>query len=165
LPEVICDTSVLFYLHQLQLLHLLPALSGKVIVPPAVLAELAAARELNLDIPELEKMAWVVIRKPASVAALPLVTDLGPGESEVLALALESPDAVVIIDDALARRLAKTLGIRITGTLGVLLSAKRSGLIPLVAPILDALQRLQFRLSPATREAVLKIAGESPRTA
>lgn len=165
MPEVICDTSVLFYLHQLQLLHLLPALSGKVIVPPAVLAELAAARELNLDIPELEKMAWVVIRKPASVAALPLVTDLGPGESEVLALALESPDAVVIIDDALARRLAKTLGIRITGTLGVLLSAKRSGLIPLVAPILDALQRLQFRLSPATREAVLKIAGESPRTA
>jgi hypothetical protein len=62
-----------------------------------------------------------------------LVTDLGPGEREVLALALESPDSVCILDDALAA----------------------------VRPFLDQLQRLRFRLASYTRVAVLQLAGES----
>jgi predicted nucleic acid-binding protein len=48
-----------------------------------------------------------------------LVTDLGPGEAEVLMLALEAREAVVILDDALARRAAAMLGLRVTGTLGL----------------------------------------------
>ena len=97
----------------------------------------------------------------ASVIALPLVTDLGPGETQVLALALESPDAIVILDDGLARQVAETIGIKLTGTLGILLDAKRAGLITEVAPLLDQLQALRFRLSAQTRAAVLKLAGES----
>jgi len=102
----------------------------------------------------------VTIRHPVSEAALPLVNDLGPGETEVLALALESADAIVIIDDALARQVAETLGIRLIGTLGVLLDAKRAGLVPAVAPLLDQLQALRFRLASHTRAAVLELAGE-----
>jgi len=102
----------------------------------------------------------VTIRHPVSEAALPLVNDLGPGETEVLALALESGDAIVIIDDALARQVAETLGIRLIGTLGVLLDAKRAGLVPAVAPLLDQLQALRFRLASHTRAAVLELAGE-----
>jgi predicted nucleic acid-binding protein len=45
----------------------------------------------------------ISIRKPISAAVLPLVTDLEPGETEVMALALESPGAVIILDDGLAR--------------------------------------------------------------
>ena len=47
-----------------------------------------------------------------------------------------------------------------TGTLGILLDAKRAGLIDAVAPLLDALQQLRFRLSSSTRADVLKLAGE-----
>jgi predicted nucleic acid-binding protein len=83
------------------------------------------------------------------------------GETEVLALALESSGAVVIVDDALARRVAETLGIKLRGTLGILIDAKRAGLIAAVAPILDELEGLRFRLARHTRAAVLRLAGET----
>jgi predicted nucleic acid-binding protein len=148
------------YLHQLELLHILPALTEKVIVPPAVVNELNVGRSLGLNLPDLAALDWVEIRHPISSPALPLVTDLGPGETEVLMLALELPKAVVILDDALARRVAETLGIHLTGTLGLLLDAKKAGLIPAVKPVLNQLQALRFRLAPHTRLAVLKLAGE-----
>lgn len=75
-------------------------------------------------------------------------------------LGIESKDAVVVLDDTLARRVAETLGLRLTGTLGLLLDAKRAGLIPLVSPLLDQLQALRFRVALHTRTTVLKLAGE-----
>jgi predicted nucleic acid-binding protein len=110
----------------------------------------------------LSQLDWVDIREPASTAALRLVTDLGRGEAAVLALALELPDTLVVLDDALARQIAEGLGLRYTGTLGLLLAAKRAGLVPGIAPLLDQLQALGFRLDPRTRLAVLKLAGEVP---
>jgi len=74
--------------------------------------------------------------------------------------ALELREAVVVLDDALARRVAETLGLNVTGTLGLLLDAKRAGLITAVGPLLDQLEALRFRLAPHTRTAVLKLAGE-----
>lgn len=115
-----------------------------------------------MNLPDLAALGWVTVRRPISVLALPLVTDLGPGETEVLMLALESPEPIVVIDDALARRIAETLRIRLTGTLGILLDAKRAGLISSVGPLLDQLHNLRFRLAPRTRLAVLKLAGEEP---
>ena len=55
---------------------------------------------------------------------------------------------------------AETLGIRLTGTLGLLLDAKRAGLVPAVGPLLDRLVALRFRVAAHTRAAVLKLAGE-----
>jgi predicted nucleic acid-binding protein len=162
LPDVICNASPIQYLHQIDLLHILPALAHRVIIPPAVKEELSMGRSVGVNLPDPDTLDWVAIGRPASSAALPLVTDLGPGETEVLMLALESPDAVVVLDDALARRVAQTLGIRLTGTLGLLLAAKRAGLIQAIRPILDQLQDLRFRLAPHTRAAVLRLAGEAP---
>lgn len=102
----------------------------------------------------------MIIRRPVGASTLALITDLGPGETETLLLALESQDALVILDDSLARRVAKTQGIRVIGTLGVLLEAKRAGHVPLIRPYLDRLDTLRFRLDPRTREAVLKLARE-----
>ena len=161
MSEVICDTSPLQYLHQLGLLHLLPALVGGIVVPPAVLQELAVGWVHGVSLPDPMDLAWVTVRSPPSIAALPLVTDLGPGETEVLALALEATDAVVILDDALARRVAATLGIRLRGTLGVLLDAKRTGLLPAITPLLDQLHALGFHLSRRTRTDILDLAGEA----
>lgn len=160
MPEVICNTSPLQYLHQLRLLHVLPALARRVTIPPAVLDELAAGRACGVDLPDPSALDWITIRQPAAEESLRLVTDLGPGETQVLALGLEIADSVVVLDDGVARQVADTLHIRFTGTLGLLVDAKRAGLVETVAPLLDQLQALGFRLAPHTRRAVLKLAGE-----
>ena len=158
--EVVCNTSPIQYLYQLDLLHILPSLAKQVTVPPAVTEELAQGRALGVSLPDPTTLDWVTVRRPASEIALPLVTDIGPGETEVLMLALESRHAVAVLDDALARRVAETLGLRLTGTLGLLIDAKHAGLIAAVAPLLDKLDSLRFRLAVHTRLAVLKLAGE-----
>lgn len=160
MSDVICNTSPIQYLHQLQLLPILPALAGRVIIPPAVVEELSQGRTSGINLPDVNVLKWVEIRRPVSELAVPLVTDLGSGETEVLMLALEMREAVVVLDDDLARRVAETLGLRLTGTLGLLLDAKKAGLIPAIAPLLDQLQTLRFRVAPHTRVAVLKLTGE-----
>jgi uncharacterized protein len=160
LSEIICNTSPLQYLFQIGALELLHSVAGHLIVPPAVLDELKAGKNLGIDLPDASSLDWITIRRPASSAVLPLVGELGPGETEVLMLALESPGAIVVLDDALARFVAETIGIKITGTLGILRDAKRAGIVPVISPLLDRLQELGFRLAPQTRLAVLRQVGE-----
>jgi len=160
LPRVICNTSPLQYLHQIGQLSILPALVGSIIVPPAVIVELDAGIAKGLDLPQPENLNWVKIQAPISAMAVSLITDLGPGESQVLMLALEMPESVALLDDALARRVAIARAIPIKGTLGLLLDAKRAGHLSAVKPSLDMLQELGFRLAQQTRDAVLKLAGE-----
>ena len=88
------------------------------------------------------------------------VTDLGKGEKEVLALAIEIPDFLALLDDGLARRYANLLGIKLTGTMGILLKAKQNGYLQRIEPILNQLELLKFRLDATTRTSVLKLAGE-----
>jgi predicted nucleic acid-binding protein len=143
------------------LLSGLQALAGRIIVPPAVVHTLAVGRAQGVRLPDPTVIEWITVRPPASTAVLPLVMDLGPGETAVLALALESPDAMVILDDALARQMATTLAMRFRGSLGVLLDAKQAGLISAITPLLDRLQALGFYLSAETRKLMLDLANES----
>lgn len=165
MPETISNTSPLQYLYQCELLDLLPALYGQVVVPEAVAAEIREGRVLGVSLPAMEEMPWTSIKAPKDPALLPLVADLGQGEREVLALGKESPGSLVILDDGLARRYAGHLGLRLIGTLGILIRAKRQGLIAAVAPVLDQLDRLRFRVDAATRAAVLLQAAEPPARA
>ena len=160
MAEAICDTSPLQYLHQIKHLDVLPSLATRVLVPPAVVDELQEGMRLGLDLPDVNILDWVEVLRPAGASALPLVTDLGPGESEALALALEYREAVVVLDDRVARNVARTLGLKMTGTLGLLLDAKRAGRIEKVTPLLNELESLGFRLADHTRAAVMILAGE-----
>ena len=129
-------------------------------VLPAVVQELADGRALGFDLPDLTVLPWVRIVRPQSMAILPAVSDLGSGGREALALAEETPGAILIIDDGLARRYAGHLRLRFTGTAGVLVKAKRQGFLKAIAPVLDRLAALRFRLDAQTRSAVLRLAGE-----
>ena len=164
MPAVICNTSALQYLHQIDRLDLLPALFGQVHIPYAVAVELAEGKRQNISLPTLEDLSWVTIRPVRDRTLLPLVTNLGDGEKEVLALGLEATDALLVLDDRNARRYAIAAGLEVTGTLGLLMLAKERGLIDSIRPALDRLQELQFRLSAATRQMVLNLAGEEERT-
>lgn len=158
--EVLSNTSPLQYLYQLDLLDLLPTLYGEVLVPSAVVKEIEAGRSRGVPLPVIESLSWLRIEKVANTALLPLLPDLGAGEREVLALALERSDPLVILDDSFARRFARRLGLSLTGTLGLLLKAKENGRIDLVEPLLDRLEELRFRLDHRTRAHVLSVAGE-----
>jgi hypothetical protein len=159
MPEVFANTTPLQYLHRLGRLDWLREFYGRVIVPEAVAAELEAGRELGARVPEVRAFPWIEIRNaPGTLATAS--TAIHRGEAEVLALARASADALVIIDDGPARAYARELGLRITGTLGVILRAKREGLISAVAPLLEQLQGERFRIAPATLGEVLRLAGE-----
>lgn len=75
--DVICDTSPIQYLYQLDMLHIIPKLANRVFVPPAVVEEIQTGHLLGVHSPKLEKLDWVTIRKPISELALPLVTNFG----------------------------------------------------------------------------------------
>jgi predicted nucleic acid-binding protein len=78
----------------------------------------------------------------------------------VLALGLQLPGAILMMDERLARLHAEAKKLLFTGTLGILLRAKQEGRISQLAPVLAHLEHLKFRVSPRTRAAILNLAGE-----
>lgn len=158
--DVVTNTSPLLYLHQLGLLDLLYRLYERVVVPSAVVAELSEGARFGYDVPAPATLPWVVVEAPPGAAILPMVTALGDGERAAIALAAARKSDLLLLDDALARRHARLLGLTVTGTLGVLLRAKSDGLLPAVAPVVDKLEQLGFRLAPETRAGVTRLAGE-----
>jgi hypothetical protein len=160
-PDVICDTSPIQYLHQCGVLLLLHDLYSSIIIPEAVLAELAEGRARGADLPDVARLPWVETRRVPGRRLLELASDLGPGEREALALAAESDDSLLVMDDKLGRKHARLMGIPLTGTLGVLIRAKHAGLVHAVTPLVDRLDELQFRLSRRMRVVALQAAGEA----
>ena len=120
MPEIaVVDTSVLIALEKINLIDILCKLYEKIIVPEAVVNELGT---LTIDCPSVRKVKSPLVRL--------LVSDLnlGKGESEAIAVARETGTRI-IIDDQKARRVAETLELNVTGTIGLLLKAENMGLI------------------------------------
>ena len=94
---------------------------------------------------------------------VPLVTDLGPGETETIALGLEYPGSLVILDDLLGRRAARSVGLRVTGTLGVLLKARRIGILPSMTEAIAELRTAGMWIGDELAANVIAQAGEMQR--
>ncbi|MCR4343074.1 MAG: DUF3368 domain-containing protein [Patescibacteria group bacterium] len=120
MPEkAIVDTSSLIALDKIKLLNILCKIYTEVILPEAVVKEFGH--------PDIE---CYFVKKVESPLIKLLINDLnlGKGESEVLALA-NGTNMKTILDDLKARKIAETLGINFTGTIGILLKAEKLGLI------------------------------------
>lgn len=163
MPErlVVSNTSPLLYLHQIGQLDLLQQLYHRVVVPGAVAAELARGSQAGVDVPDLARYHWLQIEEPPERLMLRAVVDLGAGEAEVIALGMAHADALLLLDDALARRIARILGLSFTGTIGVLVKAKRARALDSVLPSLEALRQTTIRVSDELIQWALKEAGES----
>lgn len=110
--------------------------------------------------PDAGQLPWAVVKSAGSSLQRIVLPDLGAGEREALAVALELPGSLAVLDDGLARRFARLLGVRHTGTLGILLRAKERGLVSAIRLVLDDLAALRFRVDSVTRAAVLRLANE-----
>lgn len=157
---VISNTSPLVYLHRLEQLQILEDLFGEILVPHGVIQELERGRELGKDVPNVLNYAWVRQTSVTIPDILQDLIELGAGELEVLALALENPHSLVILDDQLARQTAMMSDIKLIGTVGILLLAKTKKLVPKIAPLLEQLPRVGFRLHEQTKLDALRLASE-----
>lgn len=161
MPEAITNTSPMLYLHRIGVLEWLPQLCEDIWIPQAVVDELQAGQRKGYDVPIPEACAWLQVVEPRVVPSEWLSLDLGPGELAVLAIALDHPQRVVLLDDSRARRIAQAAGLTAWGTLRVLLEAKAQGLTDRVAPHVDQLQNAGMWMSEAIRQRILVLAQES----
>lgn len=151
---VVADASVFIALAQVDELVLLQKLFAQIVIPPAV------QREVAPSLPQLP--VWIETRGlRRSLDPRVVHASLDPGETEVISLALERAADRVILDDLPARHLAKTLGLTVVGTAGVLFAAKQRGFITAVRPPLDTLRAKGFRLRKEVYEEILNAAGEA----
>jgi predicted nucleic acid-binding protein len=149
---VVSNSSPLIALSQIGRLDLLGALFQQVVIPPYV------AKEIEPTIPGLPGFLGVNQVRAARVPRI-VRGSLGKGEQEAMDLALEIR-ASQILHDRPARRLAASLGLSVIGTLGVLLAAKRNGLVIELRKELDRLVQVHFFMDEGLYQLVLTEAGE-----
>ena len=155
--KVIANTTPLIALANIDRLELLRELYGTIIVPQAVIDEII--REPAKQ--RVRNAAWIkveAIRDPSQKDIFR--ARLHAGEVEVIILAREQKADLVIIDDDAAKKTAKFLGLNVTGTLGILLKAKREGYLEKVEPIMNELILDGLFISDTVKRYVLKEAGE-----
>ncbi|HEX8523485.1 MAG TPA: DUF3368 domain-containing protein [Tepidisphaeraceae bacterium] len=159
---VVSDTSPIRCLVHISHIDILPALFGKVLVPPAVVNELANPSGAFAPI-DFQTLPGLILQAPHTLAHVqPRYGVLHPGETEALALAIELGANALLMDDQAGRSAAELAGIQPIGTIGILLRAKKRNLIQSVKPILDKLiLDLNFFVSTELRQRALSLANET----
>lgn len=158
---IVCNAGPLISLARIERLSLLPALFGEIVVPPAVHREVTNDESLP-GAKDLVHAGWLKLAEVQDRRAVErLLSSLDVGEAEALILAQEL-GATAAIDEKRGRRLAADLGVPQTGTVGILLSARREGIVPAVRPLLDHLMANGVRLSSRLYEEACRLAGELP---
>ena len=141
--SVISNTSCLIALTNIGKLEILRKLYDVIIITPEVYSEFAES------IPE-----WIHIVPPSDPLKVRLIQGtLDLGESSSIALAMETADSLLILDDGKARRYAQSMGLMLTGTLGVTAKASQLGLIEEdMASIIASFQKCGFRIPRGIEE-------------
>ncbi len=158
--RAISNTSPLLYLYRISVLDWLPQLFGEIWIPRAVALELEEGQQRGYDVLNPSSYNWLQVVEPMHTPSEWLALDLGAGELAAMALALENPSHIILLDDGLARRTAHAAGLQVWGTLKVLLEAKSEGLTERVEPLVDRLAGAGLWISDDIRHRVLAIAGE-----
>ena len=133
---IISDTSCLIALTNIGRLNLLKELCTVVYITPEVAAEYGEA------LPD-----WIqVIPVKDAQKVQTINNDLDLGESTAIALALETQNSLLILDDGKARRFAKNIGLTMTGTLALLITAYKAGILPDFNIVIETLRGHNFRI-------------------
>ena len=147
---VIADASCLIVLTNIGELALLHKIYGNVVTTREV------AAEYDEPLPE-----WIEIISVTDLRKQQLLElQLDQGEASAIALALETLNSTIILDDYKARKIAARLGLSYTGTIGVIIKAKLQGIIPAVRPLLTKIKQTNFHLSADLERQALLLSEE-----
>lgn len=147
--KVYVDTSSLIILNKINALDLLNKIYSNVIITNYI------QLELNEAIP-----SWISVELTYNIDQSFLKNfNLGLGETSIIINAIKN-NGFLIIDDLKARKIATTLSLRYTGSIGILIIAKELKLIDSVKYYLEKIQETNFRLSDALINKILEIANE-----
>lgn len=160
---IISDTSPISNLLLIGQLPLLKALYGQLIIPDAVFQEIKALETFGVDVSTVQAADWIEVRAVCDQMLVEkLVMEVDRGEAEAIALAIELNAERLLIDERIGRRVAQRYDLKITGLLGVLVSAKQNKLIDKLKPILDQLiQQAKFRVHADLYQQILEDANET----
>ncbi len=143
---IIADTSCLIVLEKIGRLRLLRNLFQVVTVTPEVQAEYGS------ELPE-----WIEVISLADKSRQQLFErELDPGEASAIALAMEHPGSLLLIDERKGRKVAQDLQLSITGTLGILIRGKERHEVISLADEIVKLRKVQFRMSETLIARILE---------
>ncbi len=161
--SIVSNASPLINLARIGKLSVLQELYGELIIPGAVWQEIVVEGAGQPGADEVKAADWIKQRAVTNrQLTQALKQELDAGEAEAIALALEIGADLLLMDEHLGREVARHLGLRYTGLIGVLIEAKRKGFITSVKPCLDQLRDIAgFRLSEVLYVRVLQDQEES----
>ncbi len=161
-PErlIVADASPLIGLVKINRLGLLRRLAKEIWIPREVWTELIDNGGDRPEVAELAAFLSGAVQDIDPVQARRFSRQVDPGESAAVALATANPGCLLLIDDAAGRRLAESLGVRCVGVGGLLLRAKRAGLVPSLTIEMSALRAHGYYLGDKVTNELLKAAGE-----
>lgn len=161
MPKVVVNSTPIIILCAIEHLHILKELYQVILIPGAVYREVTEKKDSACN-QLCAHYDWIKILQVKDNSERKMFkAKLHEGEVEVMLLAEEQKADLLIIDDNAAKRTAKYLGFNVTGTLGVLIKAKRHGLIRELKPLLLLMKSRGFYISPELETLVLDQAGES----
>ena len=132
--KIVVDTSPWIALSICGQIPLLEKLYTDVYIPYRVREEIMAGGKQGFGVQELKICRWIKIEKVSDVEKVKLLYELEQGEAEVIILSKEKRIKQVLIDERVARLQARVLGLKVIGTLGLLLKAKKKGLLHSIKP-------------------------------
>lgn len=157
---IVVNTSPWIALSICGQIPLLEKLYTNICIPLHVKEEIMAGGRNSFGVYELETCEWVRIEKVNDIEKVKLLYDLEQGEAEVIILAKEKGIQHVLIDEKVARLQAKVLGLNVIGTLGILLMAKKNGLLNAIKPAIAKIQENGIWIRDEIVIGILKNAGE-----
>jgi predicted nucleic acid-binding protein len=158
--EVVCNASPIILLARIDRLDILEAHATRILIPRRVLDEIRAGEPHDPSVRRVEHIKGAAILPDAPVPDVLARWALDAGETQVLVHAMAGTAPLSVLDDRAARRVARTLDLKVIGTIGLVAWAKSTGLIPLAAPVLDELCRAGMRVSTPLIDEVLELVGE-----
>lgn len=162
---IVSNTSPLLNLAIIGHISLLQQQFGEIWIPQAVAQELRAEEDLPGSQAVREAMAagWLHVEEAQDRALVKsLQRGLDRGEAEAITLALQVKAERVLLDERDGRRIAKSLGLNVTGVLGILLRAKREGhLSSLQDTIAQLGDKAGFRIGAELLTDILRSGGEA----
>ena len=160
IERLVIDASPLITLFRSGLEEILPALCPHIVAPDAVWREVIEGGHEDAAAIGLSNTNWAIHQPVEPVETAVQAWDLGEGESAVLSYARAHPGYMAVLDDAAARQCGRALEVRVIGTGGLLVKAKREGIIPSVADALRELKIVGLWLAPEIEQMLLESAHE-----